>query len=162
MSDTAYDSSGDTRQHIEQVGLLLSTIIGEIKKRALNHDSSKLRNPEKAVFDEFTPLLKQSTYGSPEYQQFLTEMGLALEHHYTANNHHPEHYKNGIDGMDLLDLVEMFADWKAATLRHSNGDLRKSLEINASRFNMSPQLVSVLLNTAQRLGWLNSLSPETP
>ena len=58
-----------------------------------------------------------------------------------------------VDGMNLLDIVEMFADWKAATERYNDGDLRKSLEINAKRFKLSPQLYSVLKNTIDELGW---------
>lgn len=162
MSYTAYDSSGDTRRHIEVVKSLLSVIIDELQNRAISHDASKLCDPEKATFDEFTLHLKASTYGSQEYQQVLREMSSALDHHYAANSHHPEHYQNGIDGMDLIDIVEMLADWKAATLRHADGDLRKSITINASRFRLSDQLVGILLNTAQRLGLIEPLPLATP
>jgi hypothetical protein len=31
-------------------------------------------------------------------------------------------------------LIEMLADWKAATERHHDGDLAKSLEIHRERF----------------------------
>ena len=31
------------------------------------------------------------TYGSDEYKACLTEMKPALDHHYAANRHHPEH-----------------------------------------------------------------------
>ena len=53
--------------------------------------------------------------------------------------------------MNLIDIVEMFADWKAATLRHSNGSILKSIDINISRFNMSPQLVNIFKNTVEYL-----------
>lgn len=64
--------------------------------------------------------------------------------------HKPEH---GVSGMDLFDLVEMFFDWKAATERMSSGDIHKSIDINTKRFNLSPQLVRILRNTATRLGY---------
>jgi hypothetical protein len=35
---------------------------------------------------------------------------IAIVHHHTHNRHHPEHFSNGIYGMDLLDLVEMICD----------------------------------------------------
>lgn len=53
----------------------------------------------------------------------------------------------GISGMSLLDLVEMLCDWKAATLRHNDGDIRKSIEINQKRFGYSDELKRILLNT---------------
>jgi hypothetical protein len=75
----------------------------------------------------------------------------ALDHHYANNSHHPEHYKNGIDDMSLLDLVEMICDWKAASERHNNGNIRKSIEVNGKRFEMSPQLIRIFENTADLL-----------
>lgn len=53
-----------------------------------------------------------------------------------------------INGMTLVDLVEMFCDWKASSLRHNDGNIRKSIEINSARFRMTPQMVQILENTA--------------
>ena len=49
--------------------------------------------------------------------------------------------------MDLLDLVEMFCDWKAASLRHKDGDFAASLQINKERFGISDQLMAILENS---------------
>lgn len=146
-----YDSKQDTLNHINRVRELLNSCVLIFLDRAKEHDKSKLQPPEKPIFDEFTPKLKDSTYGSDEYKSYLAEMGEALKHHYANNSHHPEHYENGVDGMSLFDLVEMVCDWKAATERHDNGDIYKSLIINADRFSISPQLQSVLLNTVNEL-----------
>ena len=73
----------------------------------------------------------------------------ALDHHYAKNKHHPEHYPDGINDMTLVDLVEMFADWKAATMRHNDGNLLKSIEINTKRFNIDKQLAQIFVNTAK-------------
>jgi hypothetical protein len=51
--------------------------------------------------------------------------------------------------MTLIDLCEMIADWKAATLRHANGDIAKSLEINQKRFKYTDELKQILLNTVK-------------
>lgn len=56
-----------------------------------------------------------------------------------------------INDMNLLDIVEMLCDWKAASERHNDGNIRKSIEINANRFGLSPQLVKILENTADLL-----------
>lgn len=59
----------------------------------------------------------------------------------------------GIEGMDLLDLVEMFCDWKAASERHNDGNILTSITKNADRFGLSPQLVRILENTAKRFDY---------
>ena len=75
----------------------------------------------------------------------------ALEHHYAVNRHHPEHFTNGVNDMTLIDVVEMFADWKAASERTQNGNLLKSIELNAERFHLSDQLKEIFINTAKTL-----------
>lgn len=60
----------------------------------------------------------------------------------------------GVDGMDLLDVLEMLCDWKAAGERHADGSLEKSFDVNRSRFGISPQLETIMRNTATRLGWI--------
>jgi len=148
-----YDSTFDTSEHIQKVRDLLYQVMFALTGRAKFHDESKFKDPEKKIFDEFTPKLKKSTYGSGEYKQFLNDMGKALKHHYANNAHHPEHFSNGIDGMSLIDLIEMLADWKAATLRHENGDIKKSLLINKDRFGISDQLFNILENTIIGMNW---------
>lgn len=100
---------------------------------------------------EFTPKLKGSDYGSEEYKGFLREMKPALDHHYANNRHHPEHFEHGVGGMNLIDVLEMLLDWKAATLRHGTGDIEASPAINKKRFGISDQLASILLNTVRDL-----------
>lgn len=141
----------ETMRHIRKVREHLGWAVLHLQKRATEHDQSKLQDPELPVFVKFTPKLRDSTYGSEEYRGFLQEMQPALVHHYANNRHHPEHHADGVDGMTLIDLLEMLCDWKAATQRHANGDIVKSIEINTARFNLSPQLASILRNTVQEL-----------
>ena len=138
-----------TMRHIERVRNLLNIFVCDLLRRAEVHDQSKLESPEVEMFTEFTPKLASSTYGSTEYDEFRKAMGPALAHHYAKNPHHPEHHKNGVDDMTLLDVLEMFADWKAAGERHNDGNILKSIEKNVDRFKLSPQLVKILENTAK-------------
>lgn len=149
----SYDSKADTLLHIKRVSQLMTEAAAELIRRANIHDNSKLESPEKELFDEFTPKLKNCTYGSDEYKGYLKELGVALKHHYANNSHHPEHYENGVNGMDLFDLIEMFFDWKAATERHADGNIYKSIEINKDRFGISDQICDIFTNTAKRLGY---------
>jgi hypothetical protein len=156
MDQEQYDSTLDTMRHSRRVDELLLQVVVALQERVTRHDLSKMAPPEKAVFDRVTPLLKSSTYGSEQYKASLVDMGQGLAHHYGANRHHPEHYPSGISGMTLVDLIEMLADWKAATERHDDGSLARSLTIQQSRFAISPQLMDILTNTAVMFGWLPS------
>lgn len=152
MSDLTVEERAtnfETMRHIQTVQRFLNVVIRDLMDRSEKHDQSKLEHPEVELFTEFTPKLAASTYGSPEYEGFRKAMGPALAHHYAKNRHHPEHFKDGINDMNLLDLLEMFCDWKAATMRHNDGNLRKSIEHNANRFGMSPQLVRIFENTVE-------------
>lgn len=144
-------SKRDTVEHMNNVEKFVSTIAYQVYKRGDTHDRSKLEQPELDIFAEYGPKLKDSTYGSEEYKQYLKEMQVALDHHYAENRHHPEHFKNGIKDMNIVDLIEMLCDWKAASLRHNDGDITKSLEINQKRFEYSDELKQILLNTLELL-----------
>lgn len=133
-----------------KVGELLTKLQVKLEDRKRLHDHSKLKEPEKDIFDEFTPKLKDCTYGSDEYKGYLESMKIALDHHYAENRHHPEHFENGIQDMNIVDICEMIADWKAASLRHADGDIMKSIEINQKRFGYSDELKSILINTVKQ------------
>lgn len=142
----------ETRKHIDRVRELLIGVVTDLLERSADHDASKLNPPEADIFDIYTAKLKGCTYGSDEYKGYLQEMKPALDHHYKMNRHHPEHHEDGIGGMSLMDLVEMILDWKAASERHTDGDVLRSIEVNTKRFGIEPQLVKVLINTVYDLG----------
>jgi len=141
--------NADTWAHIHRVGELLNVFVRELLRRADVHDQSKLQSPEVEIFAEYGPRLKDTTYGTEIYKEYLKEMGVALEHHYNMNRHHPEYHAKGVDDMNLIDLIELFCDWMAAGERHKDGGIEKSLEINKDRFNLSPQLLNILKNTVR-------------
>jgi hypothetical protein len=141
----------ETQKHIESVRKYIRFMIDKIDNRGVKHDASKLESPEVELFAEMTPKLAETTYGSEEYNGFIEKLKPALDHHYAANRHHPEHFVNGINDMTLIDILEMFCDWKASTLRQNDGNLLKSIETNAGRFNMDGQLKQILMNTARMI-----------
>lgn len=141
----------DTLSHICKVRDYLNICIAELLKRGEDHDKTKMENPELDLFVEYTDKLAKSTYGSEEYNKNKEEMAIAIEHHYANNRHHPECHKNGINDMNLIDLVEMLCDWKAASERHNDGNIRKSIEMNGERFGMSEQLVKIFENSVYLL-----------
>jgi len=149
-------TNNETRKHIAMVGAYLSLVVGILQQRAANHDKTKLEEPELPLFTEYTEKLAGCTYGSDEYKGFLEGLKPALDHHYSRNRHHPEHFLNGIDDMNLIDVMEMICDWKAATLRHNDGNILKSIDINTKRFNIAPQLANILRNTVELFEHIDS------
>lgn len=138
-----------TLLHIEKVRKYIRFFTDKLTTRGESHDKSKTEPGEIELFAEHTDKLSEIEYGSEEYQAELEALKPALDHHYAVNPHHPEHWEHGIDDMSLWDVVEMFCDWKASCSRQKNGNIMKSIKINAERFNISPQLTQILINTAR-------------
>jgi hypothetical protein len=151
---TSYDSRPDTRKHIAKVDSYLNDVAQMLMYRGDVHDASKLVPPELEMFNSATDRLNNVVYGTPEYDEGIKALGPALTHHYKHNSHHPEHYRNGISGMSLLDLTEMLMDWKASSERMADGgDIHYSIEYNQKRFGYSDELKSILHNTAREMDW---------
>lgn len=148
-----YDSKNDTLEHIRNVQQKIFNVVSYLMDRAFNHDRSKLEEPEKSVYDLYTPNLKTLEYNSKEYKDTLIKMEVGISHYYSVSRHHPEYFADSINGMNLIDLIEMLCDWKAAGERHVDKptDILKSIEINAERFHIDEQLKQILLNTATYL-----------
>lgn len=140
-----------TMRHIETVRNYLNCVIKALLVRAEQHDQTKLESPEVEIFDEYTHKLRGITYGSDEYKRCMAEMKPAIDHHNANNRHHPEHHANGFKDMDMIDLIELICDWKAATMRHADGDIFKSIAINKKRFGYGDEIEQLLINTAK---WL--------
>jgi hypothetical protein len=151
--EVKYNSEADTLRHQKRIMQLVNVATAELLKKVSLHDNSKLYEPEKTIFDEWTPKLASTSIGTEEYEDMKKQMKVALDHHYANNSHHPEHTENGINGMDLLEIFEMFFDWKAASERHHDGNIYKSITVNKERFKISDQLEQIFINTAKRMNF---------
>lgn len=145
----------ETIKHIEKVRQYLRIMIDRLTTRGVMHDKTKLESPEVELFTEYTPRLAETQYGSDEYKECLAGLKPALDHHYANSRHHPEHFSKGINDMNLVDIVEMLCDWKAASERQQDGNLLKSIEQNAQRFGYDDQLKQIFINTAKMLDEVN-------
>lgn len=163
MSDTGdslFDSRPETQAHIGRVRHFVGLAVRNLDARADRHDASKLVSPEVEAFDIATPKLANLVYGSEEYKQSLRDLGPALQHHFTCNDHHPEHFENGVRGMSLMALIEMLCDWRAASERTKQrtddpekvATFASGLAYQKERFGISDDLYEILLNTARELG----------
>lgn len=144
------ETNRQTLEHRAHVQASLGRIARELEARGAVHDQSKMESPEVELFSSAIPKLKGLAYGSEEYRAVLREIKPATEHHNSVNRHHPE-FHGGVDKMNLVDLCEMVADWKAAAKR-SGGNVLDSMDYNAKRHSLSPQLAQIIKNTLELLG----------
>lgn len=142
-------TNSETHKHIREVAKYVNIFIKDLIDRSETHDDSKFEEPELSIFAKNIEKLDKVEYGSSEYKELLEEVKPAIEHHYSKNRHHPEHWPNGINDFTLADLIEMLCDWKAATMRNKNGNIRNSIEVNTKRYKINPQLRKILENTVR-------------
>lgn len=140
-------------RHIEAVRNYLQACSIELLTRGRDHDASKLEEPEYTTYCETQPLLRATQYGSPEYKEAVRRLGPALSHHFASNRHHTEFFPNGMQGMNLIDILEMFCDWKASSEREGQSGIYNSIDICQKRFKFSDELAEIFRNTAD---WLDT------
>lgn len=143
-----------TYRHIARVRELLGSFAIEMIKRGDRHDTSKFTPEELEPLQRLQDLIDregQAQFGTDEYKRRTDMLGDMITHHRANNSHHPEHYPDGIAGMDLFDLVEMFFDWKAASERADSSVMH--LDAACDKYQIDPMLRAILHNTALRLGY---------
>lgn len=146
-------SRQETLLHISKVQARMDECVAFLRARANAHDLSKLQEPELSGYAVLQTRLADVEYGTPAYREALAKAKPTIAHHYAANDHHPEHYPNGVAGMSLLALLEMVCDWKAASERTKQGSIGRSLPVNVDRFGLDPQLASIIEATIRELDW---------
>ena len=134
--------------HKKEVFIILVKAIFELSERAINHDESKFNPIEKKIFSKNDFKYK---FGTKEYENNKENLKIALRHHYALNRHHPEFFEYGIEEMNLIDLLEMIADWMSASKHYENGDINKSINILKTKYKIGLQLEKVLRNTVEYL-----------
>ena len=142
MTEKEIEGIQKIRQHIQGVGNRLILLCNELMRRAITHDASRF------TIEELEASLKAQEEGhnlkfnTEEYHKWRESYKGLVDIHNRNNPHHPEYHKHGVNGMDLMDLLEMLCDWcdKAE-------DIEGSIDINAERLNICPQLSRILKNT---------------
>ncbi len=113
----ASDFIKDLVQHKQWVAQNMQRAANALFGRAAVHDNSKFESEEFELYDKLFPELQKYAYGSPELKAVYKQLGPALKHHLKVNRHHPEFHEDGINDMNLIDVLEMVCDWMAASKR---------------------------------------------
>ena len=135
--------------------------LAEMKQSALGHHYENNRhhpeffegNPKDddaiARCDNLVSALSKMRAHYPE-DEFAIGQAIDLAENYKRS------LESDVNSMNLIDVLEMFCDWKAATLRHNDGNIYHSIEHNTTRFGLSSQLVNILTNTIPLLNRIYS------
>jgi hypothetical protein len=139
-----------TREYVEKhkrnVSKRIQMFISLLQKRADNHDNSKLTEPEYSLWCAMD-MEPRYRYGTPEYEDKLRRFRKVFELHYKNNRHHPEHHLNGVNDMNLIDLIEMLCDFISYKEEITYTEASNMLDKQADRFNFSEEIRTLLLNT---------------
>lgn len=137
-------------RHLVSTKVAMQCIVCDLFGRAVIHDNSKFSPEEYEIYEQTFPELNKYGFGTEQFKAAVEKLGPALQHHLVVNRHHPEYHKNGINDMNLLDIVEMTCDWLAASSRSKTG-IDKGLEVNKERFKIGDQLFVIIKNTVEYL-----------
>lgn len=158
--ESALKTIGDILKHKEKVRRRLLFLSDELKKRADEHDDSKLKNPEIRYLIEMDKEPRYP-YNSPEYFNKMKRWQKFFGHHYDNNRHHPDHFRNGILDMTLTDICEYLVDIISYYDEMHVHDGMDTIEKQQGRFGLDNQLSQILVNTLiEYFSYIGDNKPE--
>ena len=146
METSDSSTSSYTLEHINQVKSKMQFLASVFATRGTSHDSSKLIEPE---YSGWLAMDQEPRYpyGSEKYYDKINRYKEVLEHHYSLNSHHPEHFENPSTQMDLVDLIEMLCDWFSYSNNISWLEGYNTINSQCARFGLNDTIRYLLLNT---------------
>ena len=132
----------------------LSTVARELISRGRTHDNSALGSPEIEVYHRFFSEYRKYKIGDPRKDEVFAQMAEAIGHHFQYNDHHPEHFENGINDMDLIQLMQFTADIMSWS-EQEQVDIFEILPMIRDKCGMVDQVYNLICNTIteiKRLG----------
>lgn len=140
------DTESYIKSHINRVRQKIYVLINGLNERAINHDKSKLEEPEFSLWKKMDQEPRYP-YGSPEYKDKVKRYSKLFDMHYEKNPHHPEHFQNGISDMTIIDLAEMMCDWISYKDNIRVTEAIEIVEKQSARFGYSDEIKNLLINT---------------
>lgn len=135
-------------EHKAKVQKWLFLFSSELYKRALEHDNSKLEEPELSgwIAMDQEPRYK---YGTKEYKNKVDRYQWLMREHWSKNRHHPEYWDIHKDekDKDLIDIIEMMVDWLSYRDHISYVEASELVKKQTERYNFSEELSDLILNT---------------
>jgi hypothetical protein len=146
----------DLAQHKGWVNKYIVKVVHLLRERADGHDDDKYKDPLKRIYSKNFDALCKTTFRSPEYNKIVgsEEFQEAFKIHTKNNRHHPQHFENGVEDMNLIDIIEMLCDWKAASDRTGRKQsVKEGMELNYEKYHIDGIARKWIENTLEDLGW---------
>jgi len=129
----------------------------ELVARGLQHDQDKYTDRDLVIpyiwVTEYHRVSNEDGSVPDDLQRQYELAGQATEQHVHQNLHHPEAHDDPTD-MDLLDLVEMVADWSAMAEELSRGSCREWADENiGSKWRFSKDQVDIIYRA---INWIEN------
>lgn len=131
----------EMQHHRVLVQANLLRIADALRARAALHDISKYSLDEFQAVVQIKKVAREFPYGSAEYNQAISDNSVGLSKHFERNSHHPEFHSDGVQGMQLIDLIEMVCDWKAANTLRDDVQWSNVTAMHIERFKLSKDYV---------------------
>ena len=151
MNDLEKEYIKTNIDHRYYVKFFITKIIEELSHRANVHDSSKYSNDETVGFVKAIPYTNIKWGSTDIPNDIANSLQDSLLIHHSRNDHHPEYFENGIEDMDLIQLLELACDWRAAMIRHKNFDIDETICVGQTRFKFCDSIARILQNTLERI-----------
>ena len=135
----------NTKTYFASLGKPLSpeNLREEFLRRLLFHDDSKLEGRELEQNKEYLPSYLSAEEGSV----LANTLEVKLRYpHRKENRHHPEYFENGIEGMNVIDLLEMTVDMVAHMLMEDKKLILLMTQFR-EEYQVEPMLYQLLLHT---------------
>ena len=146
-----------THMHKVHVDSLMRDVASEIRRRGKSHDTSKFSGIEASLGEMYYEDYNKINVLNPKETDVNTyEKKMAAAHieHFKRNDHHIEHFENGLSDMNLIQLTELVCDILAHMMEkgYSKHDcVDKIGSILKSRYDAPDELVSIVAHTVEYL-----------
>ena len=141
--------------HKTAVEISMNKLAKRIRIRGSRHDNSAMSGLEHAIGSMYSKhklpthwISDPTTLGN-----YPKDIQSAIKSHYENNDHHPEHFENGMYDMNIIQLTEMICD-VFETLREngvSQSDVHHHIEHMCNNYNIAEPLSSIIKNTIVQL-----------
>lgn len=142
--------------HQHHVGTLMRRMSNDLRSRGNRHDISKFSGIEATIggmnYEEYSKINVLHPNAS-DVQEYTEKTKAALIEHYKLNDHHIEHFENGLSDMSLVQLAELICDSVAHLTErgYTPTECVCEIENQFKKYESSDEIVSIVKNTVKYL-----------
>lgn len=134
----------------------MKRIANELRRRGVRHDNSKFSGIEATIggmyHDDYNKINVLCPHKS-DVENYAEKTKAASTEHYKLNDHHVEHFENGLSDMNLIQLTELICDNVAHFKERGYAPTECVYEVGVlfKSHGASDDIISIMKNTVQYL-----------